>query len=566
MNYIRKINEHPVLYSIVFNALLLIAYILSGTVKYEVSDDFIMQMTVSGGYGSPSPYIIFMSPIVGQLLCFLFNVSKELNWYILFQILIIFLSLSYILYCMLVKRSTISNFLGVTFILFFSADLYQLMQFTKTASIALVAAVFAGFQIIFEGKSRDTIFLILFAVCGLLIRLSSFFVVIPLSSIAFIFIGLTKRNSIFLKKILIFCVTMLGLYTGTMVCNKYIQNNDNQINDYNIIHSNRAKIIDYEYVPFDAIQEELESIGVSRTDYDSLWDWTFSDPMVFNQNSFEEIQLILQNYRAVHKPSIKSILKTLLTKKMWLYVSFWFCAICLVFLFVFDKSTIWIGLILGVITLALMMTHVYIGRLVYRVEFSYFLCYGSLLMLLLNSKNDLNSLNSHKITLILRVFIIVLFMFKFISLLPSMPVDRYYIMYESWNNDLRKYRLKFNDRDLPELIDYFENNCDNTYYFDFNTGIQTYYLAFDPISSSTEYFENVQYLCGVDYLNPARNEWAKRRALTGTIQDLLKDGVYLVDSHDSLMSEIYLRERYGENIKSRFVDEIGGFKIWKITR
>lgn len=51
-----------------------------------------------------------------------------------------------------------------------------------------------------------------------------------------------------------------------------------------------------------------------------------------------------------------------------------------------------------------------------------------------------------------------------------------------------------------------------------------------------------------------------------TIQDLLKDGVYLVDSHDSLMSEIYLRERYGENIKSRFVDEIGGFKIWKITR
>ena len=176
----------------------LIAYILSGTVKYEVSDDFIMQMTVSGGYGSPSPYIIFMSPIVGQLLCFLFNVSKELNWYILFQILIIFLSLSYILYCMLVKRSTISNFLGVTFILFFSADLYQLMQFTKTASIALVAAVFAGFQIIFEGRSRDTIFLILFAVCGLLIRLSAFFVVIPLSSIAFIFIGLTKRMPIFL--------------------------------------------------------------------------------------------------------------------------------------------------------------------------------------------------------------------------------------------------------------------------------------------------------------------------------------------------------------------------------
>ena len=48
------------------NLVLLILFAFSGCMKYEVSDDFIMEMVVSGAYtGSPSSFIMFMHPMIG---------------------------------------------------------------------------------------------------------------------------------------------------------------------------------------------------------------------------------------------------------------------------------------------------------------------------------------------------------------------------------------------------------------------------------------------------------------------------------------------------------------------
>ena len=59
-------KNSPLFFSFLINFLFVITFLIFGSVKYEVSDDFIMQMIVSGGYtGVPSPEIVFMNIAIG---------------------------------------------------------------------------------------------------------------------------------------------------------------------------------------------------------------------------------------------------------------------------------------------------------------------------------------------------------------------------------------------------------------------------------------------------------------------------------------------------------------------
>ena len=60
------------------NLVLLILFAFSGCMKYEVSDDFIMEMVVSGAYtGSPSSFIMFMHPMIGIVLLYVIYIYRN---------------------------------------------------------------------------------------------------------------------------------------------------------------------------------------------------------------------------------------------------------------------------------------------------------------------------------------------------------------------------------------------------------------------------------------------------------------------------------------------------------
>lgn len=108
------------------NLILLFLFAFSGCMKYEVSDDFVMEMTVSGAYtGSASPFIMFMHPIVGFVLSILYAFTAAISWYFIFQITVIFTSLCIITYTFLkYKKDNLSILLFMIFLLFFTNDLY----------------------------------------------------------------------------------------------------------------------------------------------------------------------------------------------------------------------------------------------------------------------------------------------------------------------------------------------------------------------------------------------------------------------------------------------------------
>lgn len=74
------IDKHPFAMCLTIQLILLVLYIISGTMKYEVSDDFMMQMMVSGAYGTAASDMMFTSPFLAIVLSALYQVLPFINW------------------------------------------------------------------------------------------------------------------------------------------------------------------------------------------------------------------------------------------------------------------------------------------------------------------------------------------------------------------------------------------------------------------------------------------------------------------------------------------------------
>lgn len=146
----------PLQWALILNLLMLIPFFFTNTIKYETSDDFMMELIVSGAYGGkPTPEIMFMNVAIGFLLSTLYTTYSNINWYLFFQIATIFSSLCFITFIFLKEKMSKITFL-VTFIVLSvsSVELYLLIQFTKTASIAMIAGGIGILYYLFNDKEK----------------------------------------------------------------------------------------------------------------------------------------------------------------------------------------------------------------------------------------------------------------------------------------------------------------------------------------------------------------------------------------------------------------------------
>ena len=70
-------------------AVLLLCILLFCSIKYEVSDDFIMEMVVSGAYtGHPDAHMMFSNIFIGWLFVPLYSLFPAISWYFWLQMLL----------------------------------------------------------------------------------------------------------------------------------------------------------------------------------------------------------------------------------------------------------------------------------------------------------------------------------------------------------------------------------------------------------------------------------------------------------------------------------------------
>ena len=81
------------LFLLLLQALLMAAALIYCRARYEVSDDFVMELILTGAFdGQPDPHMMFSSFLWGKLLLVFMKIFAGVNWYLAGQMLTVFLT------------------------------------------------------------------------------------------------------------------------------------------------------------------------------------------------------------------------------------------------------------------------------------------------------------------------------------------------------------------------------------------------------------------------------------------------------------------------------------------
>lgn len=554
INYLKK---HPFIACLVIQCFILVCYFISGTMKYEVSDDFMMQLMVSGAYGTTASDMMFTSPILAISLSFLYQLIPSINWYFYFQALLIFMSLTIISYVFIKeKRHPLILSLVFALLLFVAKDFYQLMQFTKTATIVLCAACFLG---IYAMKHQKMLLVpaIGLLIIGMMFRLKCIYMAFPALAV-YVLMDVWKHRHDFINTIKPYFILLIcaGVcYLGVSVSNQLFDQ-QSELQAYDKFNHERVSINDVKAIPYEDIKSQLAQIHVSENDYQMMLSWNFGDEAFFTTETMGKVADIMAQHQ---NHNIKDALYSMFHRQYWTYFIFWFLLISVGICCIYFKS-IPQAILMGVMGIALLFVNAYVSRNVYRVEISTFVSCALFYFysLLENRKTISNKW----------IFVPVLCMslLSIVGMIPIHGQDNYAQMNASWDHDIRKYQLSFRQSPLS-IVEEIESNPQNTYLLGFQSCIQSLYLHYDPVvDQGSSLLKNAIYLGGVDFNHPLRNEWMRQHHLDNTMQALLKEDVYFVEHLSQQQILTYLQEHYHKDITMKLVKEIDGYQIWKFIK
>ncbi|MEQ2775231.1 hypothetical protein [[Clostridium] innocuum] len=554
------------------NLALLLLFAFSGCMKYEVSDDFIMEMIVSGAYtGSPSPFIMFMHPIIGIVLSILYTFIATINWYFIFQITVIFTSLCILSYTFLkYKKDNLSILLFMIFLLFLSNDLYLLVQFTKTASLSLCAGCILMLSNILDrntmNKKEIALGILLFCV-GYMIRNKCIYIVLFFSVLPILFHGIQKRFKYidFVKlakkagKVMFPCFFVL---VGLSFFSKEFVQRYPAYKEYKEYSAYRSDIVDYSYYSYEENRTEFEKNGISENDFYTLVHWNFGDIEYYDLDKLKTVSTILSTYRDRQYTSIKGTIVNLINRQYKYYVSAWaLMFISLIGIFAI-RNGIFQVLSVNFFAFCLLFINMYLGRLNYRVEYSIFLAAAAFLLYSFQISESRFEKFSNKA---LYAVLIVLFVCRIPVHIPSYGKSSYDSMFISWNNDLAKYNASFAKEKDMSVINEIKQNPNNFYYLGFYSNIQTLYLNYNPWKGiQKSEFKNAAFFAGIDTFHPDWVKHLENNSINNPMKHLLKENVYFIENRPINEILTFIQEHYKVNVEMTLHKKIGSYYIWKI--
>ena len=130
---IQTVASKPLLLALLFNLVALLLSVIFFDIKYEVSDDYITDAVLSGAFGTGyDPQILFGNVILGYILVFLYKLIPTVSFYFFLLIGLDFISATIVLYLLFKEKvNAITVCMASIFLIFYSDDLYILIQFTK---------------------------------------------------------------------------------------------------------------------------------------------------------------------------------------------------------------------------------------------------------------------------------------------------------------------------------------------------------------------------------------------------------------------------------------------------
>ena len=575
-----------------FNRALLINIFALGLVllccdlKYEVSDDFVMSTIVSGAYGKGrNPHLIFSNIFLGYILLPFYKIFPRISWYFVMHIAVVFISSTTVAFFLIERLERMKAIMLLVFlILFFSNDMYILVQFTKTAMFAVMAGSLLFLDALFYGKSkRRMITGGALCVVGTWIRYSVIymaggFLILILIYEGFRIIRGTTDKGILRKKfskIVISGFVLIGFAYGSNEINSYIYRNNDDYAFFNNYRAARARIVDYVDYGYEIYARELKEIGVSENDYYMMKKWCFADNDFFSLERMQETAEIIVSHNKEQWSGWEDLIERVQDRKITNYPVFW-ANILLVFIGIFlNYERVWASVLANGIGWGYIIYFFIRDRLVYRTEFAVFL--GIFLCgIYFWSRTDKDDQQSVIIKKSCAMITILILAMRGIVYLPDRTYQnviaenkKEYLegtFFESWNYDARKYRKVVNKIESQNgILEEIHDNKENFYFLDFNTTIQSLYYEWNPWKTCNDgEYENYLYLAGVTSNYPDVAKILEDRKLENPLKQLADKDVYLVDNYYVDLKINYLREHYYPEARAELQKEIDGYQIWKI--
>lgn len=309
--------------------------------QYETIDDFYQLTYFSGVFGEYSPFVMFSNVIYGAIMCLLFKFLPICNWMVVAYILISFISLASITKITIYKISnkSFAFLLNTIFLLCIYSYLYEQINFSKIAMIALAAGVVTFIDAIHDLDNPNKAELIIATILitwGGLLRFKVAAMV--LAFVVVIFAEDILNRKIETKKIKYLLIIALSVMIPWGVNQVAYSSEGWSEANYRFKLLNGA--VDYGTLPeeiWDSV--DWDDIGFDSDDMVFALGWHFSDKNVFSVDALERMTKYEQKPEvSLHnlKEAIKNSVKYCMT-----HVLFWTAVLVLLLAFVINISKRW---------------------------------------------------------------------------------------------------------------------------------------------------------------------------------------------------------------------------------
>ncbi|MBQ5541975.1 MAG: hypothetical protein IIU06_02805 [Erysipelotrichales bacterium] len=560
--------------------LVLAAAVLFGNIKYEVSDDFLMEALLSGAFnGAPDYRILFSNPILGWILTLFYKFAPQISWYFICHLVTAFFSYLCVAYIAAKTLPRGKAFCVVAAITFFTVqDVYLLPQFTKIAAFAVMTGgslFLCG--ILMPECRRGMIPGALVLIAGYLIRHQTIYIALP-------FLGLFLFERILSSshkgKTVLRLLAGIGVLTAIVLAvffaGRTINRSDPAHAEYYQWNVVRARISDYPKPEYSKCADKFEAIGISENDYELICKWAFTDYDYFTIEKMREVSAVLEDYRAAHPRTAYEMFRSVWSRRAMFYPGA-LCSIFFgIFFMIYHPKKWWLPIMAAGGIAAYFLYFAYTGREVYRVECAcYFYSSVMLACECCTEEGDVIPGPLRIPAMILAVCLCLAHGYVYIpeagwknKTAEQMQEDIKEMYHYSWKYDVKKYKNTV-AYGVPyrEFFAEVNKHPENTYFMDFDTTIQSVYYQFSPLQSADDVWpENLVYLGGVTYHHPGMDLVINKRGFEDWDEALLSgDTVFLVCDGEIGIYETYFREHYSNTFHAERVKTLDGLDIYRIA-
>ena len=560
-------------------ALLLFAVFFVG-INYESSDDYVISERIVADYA----FVGYVNYYLCQGMIFLQNIFRDINIYIVSQLIVCCAALS-IITKMFMDRVTdkIMYVILAAALVFYTADLYSLVQFTKTAGLLSAAGLLLlTDSVIFRrGIGYYITGIVLFAL-AVAYRFEMIVFAVGYAGLFVLFWLFENRKELVpggylqAKRIAgyVLVAVLLAGSCGIYSLSEMKNYSTDELKDYHEYNHYRYSYVDYAiYNDYKDNPESYKETGLTSDDFFLIRKWYFDYDGAASLENLKKIKSIYDGRSASEsRPPLRILRKTL--GMVWRHArkrSVLGCHLLLlialaIYAFIKCRKKTWLYILaLGAATFVLYFMLNHMGRAIYRVLFIIDFCATLWLLYCVAEKNAPHEDFSEepvpgkayeRFAMAASVLICVVVL-----------AVSFFGVRSACNKSLAKHNsIKVMTTDIEELI-----KQDKEHAYVFSTLDKRYDKDYLNPLKAPELHENVFTFGSWGTKSPYLNDRMKAYGLDNVFSDIIdNEKVYVIDNHNSEKMEKYLNRWYGKDLKGKKIryekeGDIGGSKFWRVV-